>query len=133
VLDQRIDARIDAALTAFKPQVIQGLKDALQEAAMNPGPPAGVASPESGVVPGSPVTPSGAALLQTIFQSNQPSDMEKMASFISQARMVSDALNPPSIWDRVMQNVVIRSLSRQGLLTEKEGLELEKGIAENKP
>ena len=50
--------------------------------------------------------------------------MESLAKTLTQARAISDVLNPPSIWDRVMQNAVLRSLSKAGLVTEAEMKEI---------
>ena len=50
--------------------------------------------------------------------------MENLAKTLTQARAISDVLNPPTIWDRVMQNAVLRSLSKAGLVTDVEVKEL---------
>ena len=121
ILDKRMDARITAAI----PQIVDALKAAI--AAGAPGAAPGVALPPGGgVIPGSPVTPAGAELIKwmTSGGGGGSTDMESLAKTLTQARAISDVLNPPSIWDRVMQNAVLRSLSKAGLVTEAEMKEI---------
>jgi len=100
----------------------------------NPGAPIGAIPPAAGggVLPGSPVTPMGAQLLSWITKSDQPTNMEALANILTQARAISDVLNPPTMWDRVMQNVVVRSLKQTGLLTGTEADNLSKQIGDMK-
>ena len=132
ILDERVEkiveARIEAALEAYLPQVQEAVTGAMTRVVEAQARAAGIPIPvvgEGGVVPGSPVTPVGAALLQWITKGGGGStDMENLAKTLTQARAISDVLNPPTIWDRVMQNAVLRSLSKAGLVTDAELKEL---------
>lgn len=117
ILDKRMDDRITAAI----PQIVNALKEAIAS-----GAPGGAAPPGGGVLPGSPVTPAGAELIKWITSGGGggSTDMENLAKTLTQARAISDVLNPPTIWDRVMQNAVLRSLSKAGLVTDVEMKEL---------
>jgi len=130
LLDKRMDARIQAAIEAERPQIAAAVKGAI-EGVLEKAKVAGISIPgvtgnpgEGGVVPGSPVTPTGAAFLQFLMKGSGGSDMENLAKTLTQARAISDVLNPPSIWDRVMQNAVLRSLGKAGLVTDSEMKEL---------
>lgn len=132
LVDQRIDARVQAAIEAERPQVAAAVKGAIEQVLATaqaqgftvPGVTGN--SADGGVVPGSPVTPTGAAFINFLMKQGggASSDMENLAKTLTQARAISDVLNPPSIWDRVMQNVVLRSLRGAGLVTEGEMKEL---------
>lgn len=139
MLDARIaavaKAEIESALEAFKPEVAAAVQGAMERviatartAGVNiPGVPAvnpTTGLPEGGVVPGSPVTPMGAQLLGWITRKDEPSGMESLAKTLQEARLITDIMNPPSIWDRVMQNAVLRSLGKAGLVTGAEMKEL---------
>ena len=135
LLDQRMDARIKAAIAAERPELAKAIEITVTrsfEAIANKAQAAGIVIPgvtgapgEGGVVPGSPVTPTGAAFLQFLMkQGSGGSDMENLAKTLTQARAISDVLNPPTIWDRVMQNAVLRSLSKAGLVSDSEMKEL---------
>ena len=117
LLDKRMDARITAAI----PQIVDALKQAIAS-----GAPGAALPPGGGVIPGSPVTPAGAELIRWMTRGGGggSTDMESLAKTLTQARAISDVLNPPSIWDRVMQNAVLRSLSKAGLVTEAEMKEI---------
>jgi len=54
----------------------------------------------------------------------EKTEFDKMVDFITKARAVSDALNPPSVWDKILPQVVLRSLTRAGLLTPRESREV---------
>jgi len=133
LLEKRMDVRINAALEAYKPEVAEAVKGAIEQV-VKQAQAAGIQVPGvtdnptggGGVVPGSPVTPAGAELLKMIFGGGggQGSQMEELAKTLTQARAISDVLNPPSIWDRVMQNAVLRSLGKAGLVTDAEVKEL---------
>jgi len=138
LLDTRIDARVQAALEAERPQIAAAVKGAIEQV-LAQAKAAGIAVPgvplapgEGGVVPGSPVTPAGAQLISWMTKSDQSSDMENLAKMLTQARAISDVLNPPTMWDRVMQNVVVRSLRQTGLLTDTEATGLSKQIGDLK-
>ncbi len=130
LLDQRMDARIQAAMAAERPELAKAIEVTVTrsfEAIAKKAQAAGIvipgvtgASGEGGVVPGSPVTPTGAAFLQFLMKGSGGSDMENLAKTLTQARAISDVLNPPTVWDRVMQNAVLRSLSKAGLVTDAE-------------
>ena len=131
LVDERIDARINAALEAYLPQVQEAVAGAMnrivtQAQAANPGLSLGAIPPGGGgVIPGSPVTPAGAELIRWMTRGgDDTTGMEQLAKTLTQARAISDVLNPPSIWDRVMQNAVLRSLSKAGLVTDAEVKEL---------
>lgn len=131
-LDARVDERIQAALVAERPQIQAAVKGAIEQVIAQaraaglpiPGVTVNPAVPEGGVVPGSPVTPAGAQLMNWMMGQGQSSGMEDLAKTLTQARAISDVLNPPSIWDRVMQNAVLRSLGKAGLVTDAEVKEL---------
>ena len=116
LMDARIDGRIEKAI----PDIVNALKEAITSGAP------GAALPGGGVIPGSPVTPAGAELIRWMTRGGGggSTDMENLAKTLTQARAISDVLNPPSIWDRVMQNAVLRSLSKAGLVTEAEMKEI---------
>lgn len=130
-IETRMDARIGAALEAFMPQVQAAVKGSIEQV-IDQARQAGLSIPgvtdvplkEGGVVPGSPVTPTGAAFLQFLMKGGGGSDMENLAKTLTQARAISDVLNPPTVWDRVMQNAVLRSLGKAGLVTDSELKEL---------
>lgn len=132
-IEGRMDARIQLAIEAERPQIAAAVKGAIEQVVAKARQ-AGIPIPgvtlnpagEGGVIPGSPVTPQGAELLKMIFGAGggQGTQMEELAKTLTQARAISDVLNPPSIWDRVMQNAVLRSLSKAGLVTEAEVKEL---------
>lgn len=135
LLDQRMDTRIQAALAAERPELAKAIEVTVTrsfEAIANKAKEAGIVIPgvtdapgEGGVIDGSPVTPTGAAFLQFLMkQGSGGSDMENLAKTLTQARAISDVLNPPTIWDRVMQNAVLRSLGKAGLVTDSEMKEL---------
>ena len=130
LLDKRVETKIQAAMEAERPRIIEAMKTAIQQV-VTQAQTAGVALPgvpnplgEGGVVAGSPVTPMGAQFMQFLMRDSGGSDMEKLAATLTQARAISDVLNPPSIWDRVMQNAVLRSLGKAGLVTDAEVKEL---------
>lgn len=127
LLDARIDERIDAALEKFKPELQTAVAGAIKKV-VDQAQAAGIQVPgvtgEGGVVKGSALTPTGAALINAILKGGGGSDMEQLAKTLTQARAISDVLNPPSIWDRVMQNAVLRSLRKADLVTESEMKEL---------
>jgi len=116
LIDARMDSRIEKAI----PDIVNALKEAITSGAP------GAALPGGGVIPGSPVTPAGAELIRWMTRGGGggSTDMENLAKTLTQARAISDVLNPPSIWDRVMQNAVLRSLSKAGLVTEAEMKEI---------
>ncbi len=126
LLDERVEkivaTRIEAALTAYLPEVQQAVAGAMEKAVkqVQGALPGGL--PGAGVIPGSPVTSEGVALLNLLLRQGGGggSDMENLAKTLTQARAISDVLNPPSIWDRVMQNAVLRSLGKAGLVTDTE-------------
>lgn len=145
LMDERIatvaKAEIEIALEAFKPQIAEAVTGAIQKVVADaqkagipiPGavnPTTGL--PEGGLIPGSPITSEGAALIQLLLKGGGGTQMEDLAKTLTQARAISDVLNPPTMWDRVMQNVVIRSLSKTGLLTESEAKTLAKEVGEIK-
>lgn len=70
--------------------------------------------------------------LPVILQALKPSesDLEKLAKTVALARQVAEALNPPTIWDQVWPKVIVRSLTRSGLLTQSEAEDVEKRVAE---
>lgn len=122
LLDKRIDDRVSKALDDFKPELQEAVAGAIKKV-VDQAAAAGIAVPGvtgGGVVPGSPVTPTGAAFMQWLMGQGQKTDMEQLATTLTQARAISDVLNPPSIWDRVMQNAVLRSLAKAGLVTAEE-------------
>jgi len=124
-MEKKMDARIEAALEAYLPQVQEAVTGAMKkvvEAQAQGALPGAVLG--GGVIPGSPVTPAGAQLLNWITKQDQPTGMENLAATLTQARAISDVLNPPTIWDRVMQNAVLRSLGKAGLVTDSEMKEL---------
>ena len=138
LMDSRIDERVQAALEAERPQIAAAVKGAIEQV-LAQAKAAGIAvlgvplAPgEGGVVPGSQVTPAGAQLISWMTKSDQSSDMENLAKMLTQARAISDVLNPPTMWDRVMQNVVVRSLRQTGLLTGTEADTLTKQIGDLK-
>jgi len=118
LMDARIDGRIEKAI----PDIVNALKDAITQV-QTPGAPV---QPGGGVIPGSNITPAGAQLINWMTRGGGggSTDMENLAKTLTQARAISDVLNPPSIWDRVMQNAVLRSLSKAGLVTEAEMKEI---------
>ncbi len=133
VLDERVEkiveAKIEAALEAYLPQVQAAVGGAMEKAIDDKARAAGIILPSvsgGGGAPGTPVTPVGQALLAWITKGGGggSSDMENLAKTLTQARAISDVLNPPSIWDRVMQNAVLRSLGKPGLVTDTEVKEL---------
>jgi len=63
------------------------------------------------------------AIAKTLLEGGK-SEFDKMVDFITKARAVSDALNPPSVWDKILPQVVLRSLTRAGLLTPHESREV---------
>ena len=117
IMDKRMDDRITASI----PKIVNALK-----AAIAAGAPGAALPPGGGVIPGSNITPAGAELIKWMTQGGGggSTDMESLAKTLTQARAISDVLNPPSIWDRVMQNAVLRSLSKAGLVTEAEMKEI---------
>jgi len=117
IMDKRMDDRITASI----PKIVNALKQAIAS-----GAPGAALPPGGGVIPGSPVTPAGAELIRWMTRGGGggSTDMESLAKTLTQARAISDVLNPPSIWDRVMQNAVLRSLSKAGLVTEAEMKEI---------
>jgi len=121
LMDARIDGRIEKAI----PDIVNALKDAITQV-QNPGAPGVAVPPGGGVIPGSNITPAGAELIKWMTRGGGggSTDMESLAKTLTQARAISDVLNPPSIWDRVMQNAVLRSLSKAGLVTEAEMKEI---------
>lgn len=136
--DDYIDKRIQKALEAERPKMIEGLKRAIQELAYeaaNPPPTpqqptAATNQTEPTTPPQTSITPQGAQMLNMLLRavSTPASSLESLATTLTQARAISDALNPPSIWDRVMQNVVIRSLVSTGQMTKREQEVLERKI-----
>lgn len=58
------------------------------------------------------------------------SEMDRLADTITKARAIADALNPPTIWDKVFPQIVVRAFMKAGLLTEHEGKEIEKSVSE---
>jgi len=118
MMDARIDGRIEKAI----PDIVNALKEAITQV-QTPG---AAVPPGGGVIPGSNITPAGAQLINWMTRGGGggSTDMENLAKTLTQARAISDVLNPPSIWDRVMQNAVLRSLSKAGLVTEAEMKEI---------
>ncbi len=125
-LEAKMDARIEASLEAYLPQVQEAVGEAMQKVIAAQAQAIGIPIPnigkDGGVIQGSPVTPTGAALLQWITKGGGggSTDMDTLAKLMMSARAISDVMNPPSMWDRVMQNVVVRSLNKSGLLTTEE-------------
>ena len=126
LLNKQMDARIEAALESYLPKVQEAVGEAMQKVVAAQAQAIGIPIPnigkDGGVIPGSPVTPTGAALLQWITKGGGggSTDMDALAKLMTSARAISDVMNPPSMWDRVMQNVVVRSLNKSGLLTTEE-------------
>ena len=118
LIDARMDSRIEKAI----PDIVNALKEAIVGAQT----PVAAVPPGAGVIPGSNITPAGAQLINWMTRGGGggSTDMENLAKTLTQARAISDVLNPPSIWDRVMQNAVLRSLSKAGLVTEAEMKEI---------
>jgi len=140
LLDSRIDAKINKAFEEFKPELREAVRGVMEQSirdaqaagivppgTVNPG--AGV--PEGGAIPGSPVTPTGAALLNWITKSGSGGE-EGLDSFIKQAsryKAIGELFNPPpSIIEKVMQTAYIRNLKNIGIVTDKEMKTVEKTL-----
>ena len=109
-LDQRIDERIQKALEAERPKVVEGLKKALTEmTAANPQTnPAPTTTPESPTV-----TPQGTQLLTGLLASlgGGGSSLDKIADTIVKARAISEAINPPSPYDDLMKRFLLTQMT----------------------
>lgn len=132
-----MDMKIQAALEAERPQIKAAVTGAIEQVlaqARAAGLPiqgiTATGAPPATAVQGSTVTPLGVEMMKLMMGmgSGGGTDIENMTKALTQMRAISDLLNPPSVWDRVMQNVVIRSLGKGGLLTETEQKTLEKDI-----
>lgn len=55
-----------------------------------------------------------------ILEGGGKSEFDRMVEFVTKARAVADALNPPSVWDRIFPQVIVRSFLRAGLITQEE-------------
>jgi len=74
--------------------------------------------------PGFAISPEIITAFVKLLESSGKSEFDRMTEFIVKARAVSDALNPPSVWDKILPQVVLRSLTRAGLLTPYESREV---------
>lgn len=54
--------------------------------------------------------------------------LANLAETLTTARLIANAMNPASPWDRVQDSIMIRILSRQGLLTDSEIADLKKDL-----
>ena len=78
----------------------------------------------AGPNPSNPIGLDLAALLPLLKPLTEKSDLDKLADVITKARAISDAINPPSIWDKVMTTAFARMLVKSGFVTEDEAKQL---------
>jgi len=65
------------------------------------------------------------AIIAKVLKGEEKDPMTKLADVITKARTISDALNPPTVWDRVLPMVVVRALTARGLMTKEEAKMIE--------
>jgi hypothetical protein len=128
-LDQKINEKFKQLMEEERPKIINGLKNALAEMLDKIG------IPQAQTNPANPETQTPAALNPQLLQlmasflgSSGKSELDKIADVVTKARMISDALNPPTVWDKVFPQIVVRAFMKSGLLTEKEGEEVIKAV-----
>ena len=116
LLDARMDARIDAALVRYLPQVKEAVTGAMKQVIGTK--PHGTVDPitglpDGGVIPGSPVTPMGAQIMQWIMRGGGGGGTGAEA-FLKQAaeyKAVFDVFqSPPSLAERMMTSAQMRML-----------------------
>jgi len=71
-----------------------------------------------------------AAIIGRLLKGEEKDPMTKLADVIVKARTISDALNLPTVWDRVLPMVVVRALTAKGLMTKEEAKLIEKEATE---
>jgi len=118
-MEKKMDDRITAAI----PKIVDALKAAIASGAPGAAPPGG------GVIPGSPVTPTGVAVLKEIFGGGGGGDLEGFIRQANQYKAIGELFNPPpSLTERVMQTAYVRSLKNVGLVTDKQMKDVEKSL-----
>jgi len=129
-LDQKIEQKFRQLLEEEKAKIVEAVRQTIVEmlgqarlqAPQSPNP-----TPTSS--PPAQLSPELFAMFAQLLGSGSGLDLKKLAETIALARQIADALNPPSLWDRVGERVMIRLLARQGLITEKEQKMLEKEVS----
>jgi hypothetical protein len=130
-LDQKINEKFKQLMEEERPKIVNGLKNALAEMLDKVGVPPNP-NPETPANPSNPETSANPTLNPQILQlmasflggGSGKSELDKIADVVTKARMISDALNPPTVWDKVFPQIVVRAFMKSGLLTEKEGEEV---------
>ena len=98
LLDQRVvgivKAEINTAIDKVKPEVVEAVKAAMSEMLQvpRPGNPTPAPPPDGGVIPGSPITQTGAEILKAILSQGQPT-----------AQLI-----PPEIQAQLMTNLLTK-------------------------
>jgi hypothetical protein len=131
-LDQKINEKFKQLIEEERPKIINGLKNALAEMLDKIG--IQQTNPSNPETPNPTLNPQILQLMASFLGSSGKSELDKIADVVTKARMISDALNPPTVWDKVFPQIVVRAFMKSGLLTEKEGEEVIKAVqGEAKP
>lgn len=95
-------------------------------------PPPGATAEAEQVNPGFQIPPEVLTAIAKFLESGGKSEFDRLAEFVVKARAIADALNPPSVWDRVFPQIIVRSFLRAGLLTQEESKDILKELGEKK-
>lgn len=125
------DAKLDERLKPI--EEFQGLLDKTLRGAPNPQPGA-QATPAATQLPAGALKQGQVSDLATLARTlglveGPKSGLANLAETLTTARLIANAMNPPSAWDGVQDAIMIRILSRQGLLTDAEAARLKKDTA----
>jgi len=135
VIEDRMDARIQLAIEAERPQIAAAVKGAIEQVIAQARQ-AGIPIPavtgtpgEGGVIAGSPVTPAGAELIKQIFGGGGGTDIETFIKQANQYKALGSLFNPPpSLADRIITSAYIKNLKKLGLVTDAAASKLDKEL-----